>query len=324
MKYRFILSLFILALASALVGGATLAFFTSEDTPEPHFFTTGTVEITGLDVVVENIQAQMLDGGGEDLITIDCIPGYPPGCPVPPPECNDREKTITWCVENTGTKKAYIRVKPPVGAAGEDGSAIGAGQYFGDLWKYQYLTYEWCRFIPIVTELVTGAKLKHAGYVIIWRDWNYFYVIYITDSGWSLEDTKVYAETVKPTKDNAKALGHYRFKHENLNRTSWDIHMIPLEDVYKGKKKCDVYFITHADIIKGGSTWTLHPDSSSSWLPGSGGWYYYKDPVDPGDKVCIKFNVTKLDPDKEYTLTAEAVQASHNAHKAVWKGNPLP
>ena len=126
MKYRFILSLFILALTSALVGGATLAFFTSEDTPEPHFFTTGTVEITGLEVEVVTYQ---LDGGGEDLIAPACIPGFPPDCPIPPPSCDDQKKTITWCVENTGTKRAYIRVRPPESGV-KDETAVGEGVKF--------------------------------------------------------------------------------------------------------------------------------------------------------------------------------------------------
>jgi len=321
MKRKFAFSIFILALAAALVGGATIAFFTDENTPNPVFFTAGTVEIAGGEVqILEPNQTNLVQGGD---FSIDCFPGNPCPPPFPPPQCPEDKKIVYWCVENTGTKRAYIRVKPPDGDFIEE-TAVGAGEKFSaQPWWHQYLTYEWTRLLPIVTELIAGQN-KHAGWVTVSRDFYNFYVTYQTENGWSLMETHVYAATKNPVelKNNEKAPGRYPYKNENHNRATEYTYIIPLNEVYGLWPLQDAYFVTHAVVVKG-TGWSLNNESKTFWTKGEDGWYYYNNPVSPGDRVCIYFDVDSLDPDKDYKFKAEAVQASNNAINMVWQNNPF-
>ena len=303
-----------------MVGGATLAFFSNEDTPNPVFFTAGTVDIAGGEVQISQQNHPYLVQ--EDLFTPDCFPD-PPCPPGHPPHCPDKKQIVTWCVENIGNKRAYIRVKPPAGYL-DDETAVGAGEKFSKQpWWHQYLTYEWYRLLPIVTELKAGQD-KHAGWVIISRDFCNFYVTYITENGWSLMETHVYAETTNPIHQpqNKKAPGNYRYKNENHNRATEYTYTIPLVEIYGWLPLQNAYFVTHAEVVKG-SQWSLNKDSKSFWTKGEDGWYYYNEPVSPGEKVCIAFDVEQLEPDKDYHFEAEAVQASHDAINLVWGSHPF-
>ncbi len=87
MKTRMIMSVFIIILAAAMVGGATIAWFTDESPFSEAVFTAGTLEIDA-------------DGPGKEAEEV-VISDWNPGDTTP----------IEYTIENSGTKGALLRVK---------------------------------------------------------------------------------------------------------------------------------------------------------------------------------------------------------------------
>lgn len=280
MKIRIAFSLIILALASTLVGGATLALFTDLATTEAVVFTTGTVEITGGGV---NIQ----------------------------PAGESGDKTVVWCVTNSGSKAAYIRVKARGGTTTVQGeSAGGEGT--------PYAKPRWAMWFPYTlnsgetkVKLLAGDKIE-VGSVTVNNDAQNLYVQYNTTNGWTLTETHVYAEEKEPA---SAAAGKFTDKKENLGNITSVLHTIPLS-LYTGNT---LYLVTHAAVEKGPAKWTLC--LGSPWIA-SGGWWYYSTRVASGETVCISLNVSTYEASVEYYLDAEAVQTSNNAAHTRWPGNP--
>lgn len=298
MKKKIVFSLMILALASTLVGGATLALFTDHVTADPAIFTTGTVEITGQDISITAIESEMYS-----------------------PSPNPSIKTLTWCVENTGSKAAYIRVRAHGdGEQIEPQTAAVYGVSYGTPWWKMYFTYNLIEEIK-KEELIAGQNY-HAGWVTVYKDYENLYVLYETINGWALTDTHVYAETAVPNKDNANGAGQFRSIHNALDNTTSDLHIIPFQEIYSQEISSTIYLVTHAVVEKLPVEWTLNYESTS-WIPGEEGWWYYESPVPPGEKVCITLDVINYDSQDEYYLEAQAVQASHNAIDLEWYGHPL-
>ena len=117
MKVRIMVCIFVLMVMIFSVVGSTAAWFTTESQTMENVFTAGTVKISQPEVVS--------DSGG-----------WKPG------KCN----TVKLKVENTGSKKSYIRVKPKVDIdyekiIGRDYSTWLKGIRIGG-WQGQYIEYE--------------------------------------------------------------------------------------------------------------------------------------------------------------------------------------
>jgi predicted ribosomally synthesized peptide with SipW-like signal peptide len=97
MKSRMLISMLVIALAAAAIGGATMAWFTAEADVPDVTFTAGTV-----DVEVDNNPAiaTLEDRSIENVNPGDCA-------------------TICWNIRNVGTKRAELRVKVDSGWVGE-------------------------------------------------------------------------------------------------------------------------------------------------------------------------------------------------------------
>lgn len=85
MKSRMMISLLVIALAAALIGGGTMAWFTAKASVE-NTFTAGTVMISATEDLAEEVIAAMAN--------------------VNPGDCIEKEITIT----NTGTKRIALRM----------------------------------------------------------------------------------------------------------------------------------------------------------------------------------------------------------------------
>jgi predicted ribosomally synthesized peptide with SipW-like signal peptide len=85
MSKKIIMSVLVILLAAAAVGGATMAWFTDEAVIEPNVFTAGTLEIKA---------GEVWEGG-------EGIENWNPG------DCEDKEVTV----EITGSKTTYLRMQ---------------------------------------------------------------------------------------------------------------------------------------------------------------------------------------------------------------------
>src|SRR5690554_3021269 len=75
MEKRVIVSLVVIALAAALIGGASMAWFTDSDETEPTTFTAGTllIDIDNFQRVTEEINLDKLNPGDEWEYTFDVV-----------------------------------------------------------------------------------------------------------------------------------------------------------------------------------------------------------------------------------------------------------
>ena len=87
-KSRIMMSMFVIALAAALIGGATMSFFWFKVEVEENVFTAGTVEISAVELRIEGGDAGNVNPG-------DCL-----------------DKVIQIC--NEGTKDAKVRIAAAV------------------------------------------------------------------------------------------------------------------------------------------------------------------------------------------------------------------
>jgi predicted ribosomally synthesized peptide with SipW-like signal peptide len=316
MKQRIAFSLMVLALASTLVGGATLALFTDQVEADPVAFTTGTVEITGGDISGD---VSVISVGTSGDMGIMCWPS---------PSDDPAQKTVTWCVENTGSKAAYIRVRARGGNEDVQGeSAAGEGEEkYGPAWSRMWNTYDLSSGEEMEIRLVAGQHYDHVGWVTVYKDYWNLYVRHETIDGWTLTDTKVYAET---NDDFPTGFGDFRFPHPGLDNVTSDLHVIPYDQLFEPEGYSDtIYLVTHADVEKLPAEWTINSACSTSWIAGTAegdNWWYYETPVPAGETVCISLDVLYYDSKAEYYLEAEAVQASHQAIDYIdhWNGHPL-
>lgn len=303
MKKKIVFSLMILALASTLVGGGTLALFTDEAAADPVTFTTGTVEITGQNLSITSVATDQ-------------------------PE-NPSQKTLTWCVENTGSKAAYIRVRARGGNdVIQEESAAGAGEKYGNAQWKMYFSYN-----PNVeqgksVDFLASNSRYYAGEVNVNHDLENLYVSYRTVNGWTLTETHVYAEKEEPIDEqgSGKDPGNFTSGPKTPDSSTTDLHTISFYKIFDGGPIDTIYLVTHAAVKKLPAQWTLHSDNTS-WIANEDNdddnWWYHTTPVPAGETVCISLNVQHYDSEVEYYLEAEAVQASHNAIREIWQDPPL-
>lgn len=290
MKLRIYLTLLVLALASALVGGSTWALFTDQAETGAVLFTTGTVEISGGDIITNTEEGHGL---------------------------------ITWCVTNTGSKAAYIRVRARGGITecGEpDSAGLEGERYANGAWA-RYLLYELNSGPKTVMLLQGRQNTVQVGWVTVENDLQNLYVQIDTINGWTMHGTKLYADTVKPDTSPSVIPGNgWTTKNNNLGDVTTDLYTVPLtQDILSDG---EVYVVTHADIRQCPVSWELVPGNWLQMEENGVTWWYYFEPVPPQTTVCITLKVSGYDAGVEYYLDAQAVQASHNAIGLVWPQNP--
>jgi hypothetical protein len=334
MKTKIVFSLMVITFAVASLVSATLAWFTASTGPIENTFTAGTVEL-----VEDGVS---IDGNFENWNPGDCI-------------------KVKWCVENSGSKSSYIRIKIDDwwkgGSPGSiEKSAWGEGKKFFDGSWAMYFTAQ----VGEEKEVKLFAdKDIDAGRVKVWIVGEKLYVRYTTNENWKMKETHLAVAddlNLIPKSKGTFPPGLFPFKGEHKPHVTTYTYELPLSGTYsKGKLKGQdyswgigemLYIAAHADLIgtgdgvddeNGGDGGSLNTGNvqwsvkGSDWEQGEDEYWYYKKPVPSGEKVCIAFCVC-LDGEEtgneyqgasyRFKFTAEAVQSSNNAADHLWPGHP--
>ncbi len=303
-------SILVLLLATASLGGATMAWFTTEDGGRASVFTAGTVNLSQPIIVSE--------------------PNWQPG------EC----ETITWKVENTGTKSGYIRIKLNETFTSSSDTAWGMGTDFGggNAQYFEYAKGEGSEGAPFETILGVGSNYDPVGTVTVWDNGSHLYIKYNTYANVSMDVTHLYAGLEIPTKSAPGQLGWQNYP-DNPNEDLYELDKIfdsqdsrhptvIFANLSSGGENSGqkIYIAAHTTVTtEQKATWTLISDDSL-WIEGSDGYLYYAYPVAAGESVYIDFEVCLPEgfDSSEYSfyLEAESVQSTNNAVDYLWPENP--
>jgi hypothetical protein len=108
------------------------------------------------------------------------------------------------------------------------------------------------------TPLMAGQHYG-AGEVRVWDDGTYLYVQFVTDDGWTLGETHVFAGTALPKKT---APGQFPYKGEGA------LYTIPLADLEVAPGGGMLYIAAHAVVSKGTeqqTAWGKGEDFGKNW-----------------------------------------------------------
>lgn len=298
----------VVAMMAALVGGATMAWFTHQAEGGKAIFTAGTVEVSAGNAVITGT-------GSHD--------NWNPG------DCNQ----VKWVIKNTGSKTSYIRVRLDKGWENGDvqcqiETAWSEGTRFGGGWAQYFYTQKGqqksVRFL--------AGQHHEAGTITVWNDEEFIFVRFDTINGWEMQKTHLYVGSNPPTRHAPGQLGR---KNENLDDPTTDLYKIPIGEVTGDT----IYVAAHADVTRCvgdlsdcNVRWELCEDSQGKWILGKDGYYYYFEPVAAGQEIKICFNVC-LDGEKTdnkfqgkrfiANIIVDSVQSSHGAIHEVWPSNPI-
>lgn len=322
MKVRIMVCIFVLMVMIFSVVGSTAAWFTTESQTMENVFTAGTVKISQPEVVS--------DSGG-----------WKPG------KCN----TVKLKVENTGSKKSYIRVKPKVDIdyekiIGRDYSTWLKGIRIGG-WQGQYIEYEkgsYTESNPRKAELIEGAQEHVRGHAYIWDDGSQLYIRINMNDDYFVDEYQIYTDKKPPT---SHAPGQYHFKGEfdpmvnKFNFTTSYVYdslvaprrKVEFGNIENGDKVCIAIHVTGYVMEYSEDNyveWDLAEVSGPYWVKGDDGWWYYgtdQGPiiVQPGECIYISFTFCLSQNFKgtiDFSLEAEAVQTTHGAIDYIWPDNP--
>lgn len=323
MKVRIMVCIFVLMVLIFSVVGSTAAWFTMESRTMENVFTAGTVKIS---------KPKVVTGCNE----------WKPG------KCN----TIKLKVQNTGSKRSYIRVKPKVDieykktyedfTAWIKGIRINCGSWFGQYIEYKKGSYKAQN--PRKADLVAGAKEKVVGHAYIWDDGSKLYIKLDMKDDNFINEYHIYAGKTDPTHSIP---GQYPFKDEFsspadevnfstsyvYDRLAKPWQMIDFKGLGNNEK---VYIGVHiaGDTVSNSEDnyveWGLAQVSEPYWVKGDDGWWYYgtdQGPiiVQPGEYIYISFTFClskKFKGTIDFSLEAEAVQTTHGAIDYIWPDNP--
>lgn len=323
MKRNLILSMAVLLLALSLIGGATTAWFNAGAELEPNVFTTGTVKIA-----IDEGEPSCTADGSFDIM---CWP------PPPKPRC----ETVEWTIENIGSKRAYLRVRPKVEATdlpplyvavhlevGGETAWVGvrginppAKPFPGNPKWDQYFQYPLGQYTAdapgsrLELDILAGANYIPVGKAYLWDDGEKIY-IRLETNGYKMGKVHIYAGLQEPQSPAPGQLGW------QINVNGYN-HLFSTDKVYtkQGGSKISIASITgipvNVDVSVDGAY-------ANYWRQ-KGGWYYFGDgygpcKVQPGQKVTVKFKfcVTEGNPKVKVYLEAEAVQVTHGAINYTW------
>ncbi|MBS4022817.1 MAG: SipW-dependent-type signal peptide-containing protein [Dethiobacter sp.] len=313
-----VLSLMIIALMSALVSGATLAWFSAEVPLPGTTFTAGTVDIIVSDAYV--------DGSIDNWTTGECI-------------------TVDWTISNTGSKAVYLRAKvqdqwSPYESDGQtlyiaahaaitgNETAWGLGTRFGGGFAmyFEYINGSGTPQSPVTVPFVYGSTYEPAGLVSVWNNNDKLYVKIQTDPPRVLYDTQLYVGLTPPTKHSPGQLGFY-IDGNQQNQVTYELDYVFNAQTSPISKR-ETTLVT--DLSAGGPmpdpvvTWT---PISPGWQYKNGYWYYCNESVPAGGSITLTFQIClegTVPEGREYSfhLEVDAVQSSHNAISVVWPGHP--
>lgn len=319
MRLNIVTSILVLLLATASIGGATMAWFIGDAHSGTANFTAGTVTIS--DPAVE---------GGEN---------WQPG------EC----EIVKWNITNNGSKKAYLRVKPDIDVetftliyiashvgirvpgsrddtawVGEpDGPTIPSGPNWNRYFEYVLGLYNTeNRYIQ---KIMAGSNHIEIGYAEVWDDGEKLYISYHLSSG-TTDAINIYAGLSIPTRHNPGGLGFSYYFSPRVAAFDFETEYIFFEQ--GGEPVVSIYELANPEVS--GLQWDLAESSQGQWVEGDDGWWYYGTAaglteVASGETVTISF-LFCLDENFDGTATlallAEAVQSSHNAVDHIWPDRP--
>ncbi|MEW5784834.1 MAG: hypothetical protein AB1767_07155 [Bacillota bacterium] len=310
MRFKFIFSVTVVIMALSFVCGATAAWFYTGADGGVTVFTAGTVRIS------QPVAVQSMPVQNSEQSSCSC-------------------RSVTWEFANTGSKRAYIRVRPEatgsvlpmiyiamkttVGceSAWAEGERIPG--YSGPSWHGRYFAYPlglYTETAPLVKGLDSNGKI--VGTVEIWDDDTKLYFNFKTPGG--LKDYYIYAGLTVPPGD-AK-FSSYPFKGEAL--PSYSTYLLKTSYIYDcmGGNKVYISTISASSVpVK----ITLSPASEPFWRKGNDGWWYYGNSTGPtivnpenGVNISFDFCFDGSGTDLSVSLLAEAIQVTNGAINYTW------
>lgn len=328
MKKHFILSIVSLIVLGFVVGGSVIAYFSDESSASTTQFVLGTVAIEQdgeLDVEIVTEEGDSCDNTG------------------------DKSGVVTWNIKNIGSKTSFLRVRLndwwtclPEDPQGKEETAWGFGTKVEDKpgFRPMYFTYNFGA-APISVDLI-AAQHDHVGWVRVWTtEDGGLKVKYETKQGYSLKEMHLWVGHDE-TKLIKLGRGQYPYANKDADwggpGSNTAVFTIPKKDFDKTKlikiaAHSVVYYPVTSGVTYYGASGQLPNIEktvlSEGWKKGSDDYWYYLNPVVPGQSVTFKIEIKKADPTWKgsgtygFKLEAQAVQASHNAIDAVWPDHPV-
>ncbi|HSW35193.1 MAG TPA: hypothetical protein VLH18_01180 [Candidatus Limnocylindrales bacterium] len=325
LKLNLAASVMLLLLMSVAVGGATYAWFTRSSAAIVNEFTAGTVKLTApVDDISPSaaVYTVYVQGDGE---------------------C----QTVGWTFDYTGSKKAYVRVKPGaivsreifiaihlevndetawVGVPGSEFLPIPGGSAWNQYFKYPLGVYD--ADSPgqrLELGILAGSNFTPVGTAFMWDDGTALYFRFQAYDGQSMEKIHIYAGLTPPTDHTPGQLGWERTVDPPGESYTFDT-----PDVYPNQNAAAPN--VSIESLYGGVDISLC-SNTPGWVEDAG-WWYFGDAAGPTVvgtatgvtklAVCFTFCVVTPPVTLRVWLEAEAVQASHNAIDIVWPGHPFP
>jgi predicted ribosomally synthesized peptide with SipW-like signal peptide len=256
-------------------------------------------------------------------------------------------KKVTWSFNNTGSKDAYVRVRPRVDSTqviyiavhlefkketafvGVDNNKLDLpGHNFGQYLAYPLGTYTESQ--PLELGIWAGNNLMNFGSAKIWDDGTELFLELQTSQSRKIKDVHVYAGLEKPEHIGGFGNMGYKIPSEDYPfspstifnfRTSSIFSTFPPQDQALPDVLLNSLYggLVNADI-------SICPESEEYWQEKDGWWYYGSasaptNVIKNGGEVTVCFRYCYLHSSEELTfhLEAQAVQSSHGAYTVIWK-----
>lgn len=315
MKPKILRSIIGITLAIALVGGGfTLAWFSAKDGPQDNqSFTTGSVDI------------EIIDALFSPDVTTEPSPEsleWKPGV--------EQRKNFTWALENKGSKKAYFRTRL-IEEMRKTESATGKGlDFYGNNW-FMYFEVNRKESSKVV-DLVSGRNHEKVGSVEVRVD-----RVNKTVSVKYKADTSIrITETHLAIKNDWRHIDHANGNPIPGKTEFSSNHDLVDEHTYSGLQPQNVnltqnlYIFAHAVVVDvENDSWEVtlpNIDWTSDTWTYKDDWWYYCQPVMPGQVITLDLIACHFNDEKDGSYTvkieAEAVQATNDAINKVWPDNP--
>jgi len=144
-------------------------------------------------------------------------------------------------LNNVACTEYTLGIVPPVPEVVSEKKGGGWGSYF-----------DYTIGAPLMKLPLIVGQNTSAGWVNVWTDGGFLYVEYAaTDSGWEMDITQVYVDTIPPPKMSP---GLFDYKHEPVTSPKdYDLYQIPILPAWTGK----VYIAAHAEGSDGETGWGM-------------------------------------------------------------------
>jgi predicted ribosomally synthesized peptide with SipW-like signal peptide len=257
-------------------------------------------------------------------------------------------KKVVWTFQNSGSKDAYVRVRPYADqnkiiyiavhlAIGGETAFVGVnrssdqylplpGHQFG-----QYLAYPlgvYTAGSPLSLNIWAGNNFMNYGTAKIWDDGTDLFIEINANQERIIKDLHIYAGLMPPTHSNP---GHFGWNEGNPNQSQYTFStstIYPYQPVPgQTKPQADILLSSLYNSHTIGVDITLCPDYEEYWQEKDGWWYYGTSSgpinvVKNGGEVivCFRYCYPSTSDDITLRLEAQAVQSSHQAYQQVWSG----